>query len=133
MVLFIRSTWPLVQGCFTFGLAVFDVVFVADAVEDVDEGVDVRGAVGELDAIVCEHRMDRVGHGGDKVSEELGGRHFLGFGMKLSIGELGSSIDGNEEIEFSFSGLHFGDVDVARPWRIWTIVLPSIQKRIMHH
>ncbi len=51
-----------------FGQPVFDFVFIADTVEDMPEGVFVPGLVGELDAIVGQNRVDRVGDGFDKVA-----------------------------------------------------------------
>ena len=32
--------------------------------------------------------------------------------MQLSEGELAGAVDGDEEVELAFGGLHFGDVDM---------------------
>lgn len=50
----------------------FDGALIADPIEDVVEGVFVTGLVGELDAVVGQHRMDSVGHCRDQVAQELG-------------------------------------------------------------
>ena len=46
------------------------------------------------------------------MAQELGCDHFCGPLVQLDIGELAGPIDGHEEIELAFRGLHLGDVDV---------------------
>jgi hypothetical protein len=68
-----------------------------------------------LDSIVGEHDLDPVGHTGDKGLQEGARGLHIGLADELSDRELGSSIDGDEEIELALRGLHFGDVDVEKP------------------
>ena len=68
--------------------------------------------VGELDAVVGEHRVDEVGHGVDQGVEEGCCRLGVGAFDELHEGELRGPVDGNEEVELAFGGSHFGDVDV---------------------
>ena len=49
-----------------------DLVLVAHALEDVLAVADVACAFGELDAVVRQHGVDRVGHGLDQVAQALG-------------------------------------------------------------
>ncbi len=56
--------------------------------------------------------MDLVGHGLEQVLQELPGSLSISRFNESSDGELGSSVDAHEEEKFSFSGLHFGNVDV---------------------
>ncbi len=65
-------------GMLDFGEPVFDVVLIADPVEDMVEGVLVVRHVGELDAIIGEHGVDGIRHGSDQVAQELGGDHLTG-------------------------------------------------------
>ncbi len=58
---------PIGPGMVDFGQPVFDFVFIADPVEDMPGGVFVPGLVGELDTVVGQNRVDRVGNGLDKV------------------------------------------------------------------
>ena len=50
----------------------------------------------ELDAVVGEHGVDAVGHGGDKSLEEGGCRDACCALDELDEGELRNAIDGNE-------------------------------------
>lgn len=62
-------------GMLNLGEPVFDVVLIADPVEDMVEGVLVVRQVGEPDAIIGEHGVDGIRHGSDQVAQELGGDH----------------------------------------------------------
>ena len=68
--------------------------------------------VGELDAVVGEHRVDEVGHGLDQGIEEGCCRLGVGALDELHEGELRGPLDGNVEVELAFGGSDFGDVDV---------------------
>ena len=50
----------------------------------------------------------------------------IGLVDELSDRELGSSIDGDEEIELALRGLHFGDVDVEEADRIGLELPPRL-------
>ena len=42
----------------------------------------------------------------------------LGLAMKFDIGEFARAINGDEQVELAFGGLHFGDVDMEEADRI---------------
>ena len=86
-------------GMLDLGQPVVDVMLAADAVEDVLEGMNVPVVVGELDAIVCEHDVEPVGHGCDQIAQERGSGHFPGLLVQFDIGELGGAVDGDEQVE----------------------------------
>ena len=70
-----------------------------------------------MDAIVGEHDLDPVGHGGDK-GLQVGAR-----GRRICFVDderprLGGAVDRDEEIELALRRLHFGDVDVEEADRI---------------
>jgi len=94
------------------GEPVLDAVLVADPVEDVVESVFVAGLIGELDAVVGQHRMDGVGSGCDEIAQELGCIHLAGFGIELSESEPGRAVNRYKEIQLAFGRLHLGNVDV---------------------
>ena len=62
--------------------------------------------------------ISTLGHGGDKGLQEGARGLHIGLMDELSDRELGSSIDGGEEIKLALRGLHFGDVDVEEADRI---------------
>lgn len=70
------------------GQAVLNAALVTDPVEDMVEGIYVVGVIGELDTVVGQHRMDRIGHSLDQVAQELGGDHLAGLCMQLDEHEL---------------------------------------------
>lgn len=94
------------------GQTMLDAVFVADPIEDVMEGVFVACLIGELDAVIGQHRMDRIGDGRDQVAQELGSDHLACFPMQFDKGELAGSVDCHEQTQLAFGGLNLGDVDV---------------------
>jgi hypothetical protein len=69
-------------------------------------------------SIVGQHGVDRVGHGGSEVAKEVAcdapGRLLV----KLDKGELGRSVDGDEEVELALLGPDLGDVDVEEADRV---------------
>ena len=78
-----------------------------------------------MDAVVGEHDLDPVGHGGDKGLQEGARGLRIGLVDELSDRELGGAVDGDEEIELALRGLHFGDVDVEEADRIGLELAPS--------
>ena len=56
--------------------------------------------------------MDLVGYGLDQGDQEGRGRGSAGLRNKLDEGEFAGPIDGHIEIELTFGGAYFGDVDV---------------------
>jgi len=62
--------------------------------------------------------VDFVGNGLHQRPEKVPGNASGSLLNKLGKGELGSSIDGYEEIEPTFRRLHLGNVDVEKADRI---------------
>ena len=62
--------------------------------------------------------MDLVRNGGDQGHEEGGGGDAGRVLDELREGELAGPIDGHEEVELAFGGLHLGDVDVEEADRV---------------
>lgn len=89
-----------------------DVVLVADPVEDMREGVSVVRHIGKLDAVIGQHRVDRIGDRLDRVAQELGGKHLAGSFVQLDQGELAGPVDRDEQSQLALCRLHLGDVDV---------------------
>ena len=71
-----------------------------------------------MGAVVGKHGMDGVGHGFDEGAQEVSGDPACGFFMQLNEGELGHSIDGDQQIEPALGGLDFSDVDVEVAERV---------------
>ena len=101
----------------------FDAAFAASHVEHVRYvaggwtiGVARREA--ELDAVVRQDRVNLVRNGGDQRDQEGGGGHTVGALDQLHKREFARAIDGDEQIEFAFGRLRFGDVDVKEAYRI---------------
>jgi hypothetical protein len=87
-------------------------------VPDLGRAPGFAARIGEVGAVVGQHGVDPVGHGLDEDIQEVGGEPRSGFGMQLGEGELGGSVDGDEEVEPAFGGLDLGDVDVEITDRI---------------
>jgi hypothetical protein len=79
------------------GEPVLEAVGMAHPVEDVTEGVLIPLAIGELNAVAGQYRMDLVGHSGHQVAQELGGDHFVCFLVELRVCELADAVDGDEQ------------------------------------
>ena len=56
--------------------------------------------------------MDSIGHSLNQIAQELRSYHLTGFSMQCSEPELGSTINGNEEIKLTLCCLHLSDVDM---------------------
>jgi hypothetical protein len=98
-----------------FGQPRINPILLADAIKDMVKGVDIALAIGELDAIISEHRVDLIGDGGHHVPEELSGDHFVGFCMQLGIGKLTGAVNGDQQGELAFFRADLGDVDMEVP------------------
>ncbi len=66
---------PVRPGMVHLGQALVDGVLPANTAEGVFEGEPVLLAVGELDAVIGQDRMDLVRHRCDQIAQELGGDH----------------------------------------------------------
>lgn len=71
-----------------FGEPVLDAVLVANPVEDVVERIFVTRVIGELDAVVRQHRVDGVGNRCDQIAQELGRDHLARLLVEFGVGEL---------------------------------------------
>lgn len=105
-------------GMTDFGQAVLDAVLGANPSEDMTTVMDILGMQGELDTIVSEHCVDLVGNGINQVPEKLGSSHFTGLPDQLDKSELAGAVDGDKEIDFSFTCAQLSNVDVKVPNRI---------------
>jgi hypothetical protein len=56
--------------------------------------------------------VDLVGHGLDQSTEEVRGRVDVGLLLQLGEGELGGSVDRDEEVKLALLRPDLGDVDV---------------------
>ena len=54
-------------GMVSFGEAMLDAILLADAIENMMEGVLIALTIGELDAVIGEHGVDLVGYGSNQV------------------------------------------------------------------
>jgi hypothetical protein len=92
---------------------------LADAIEDVREGILIALPIGELDTVLGQHRVDLVGHGGDQLTQELCGYCLVSVRMQLGRGKLADTIDGDRQIGFAFFRADLRDVDMEgaeAPW-----------------
>ncbi len=85
----------------------------------------IAGGIGELHAIVGEHRVDFVGHGFDQRSEEIRRDSRGGASVELHKSEFARPINGDKEMELALGGLNFGDVDMKIADRIGFEFLPG--------
>jgi hypothetical protein len=61
--------------------------------------------------------VDTVRNSCDECFQEGGSSH-IGLLREFDHSELGSSIDGYEEMEFALGGVHFGQIDVEEADRV---------------
>lgn len=92
---------------------VLDAVLSASHVEHVSHvsrgrPVCVARRIAELDAVVGKHCVDFVSHHLDQGDEEGGCIDAVCLLDQLDEGELGRSVDGNEEVKLAFGRLHLG-------------------------
>jgi hypothetical protein len=57
---------------------------------------------------VSQDGVELVGHGGDQVAQEWRRHCLAGLWMQLGIGNLASAVDGHEQLELAFFGVHLG-------------------------
>ena len=74
--------------------------------------VAVLGDVGELDAVVGQHRVYFVRNSGNQCFQEVRRRPGGGTLDEVDKGELGGPIYRDIEVEFAFGGLHLSQIDV---------------------
>lgn len=105
-------------GVFHLGQTVLDTVFITNPAEDVMEGINIAGPIGELDAVIGQNRVDFVENGLDQAPKEPRCDHFTRLLMKLDKGELAGPVDGDEQAQLVLSCLNLGDIDVKVTDRI---------------
>jgi hypothetical protein len=50
-----------------FGQPMVNTILMTDAIKDMVKGVDIALPIGELDAVIGEHRVDLVGYGSNQA------------------------------------------------------------------
>lgn len=81
-------------------------------------GPAITGWIGEVGSVVGQYGVDFIGNGLRQRPEKFPGNASGCLLNKLSEGELGSSVDGYEEIKPAFSRMHLGNVNVEIADRI---------------
>jgi hypothetical protein len=99
-------------GIIGFGEAVLDGVFLTHTPKDRQESIGIPLAVGELNAVVRQNLLDLIRHGSDEVTRALCGHSFHGLRVRVGIGALRCPVNGDKQVEFTFFGTPFGDVEV---------------------
>jgi hypothetical protein len=67
------------------------------------KGVFVVRHVGELDAVVGQHGMDGIRHGGDEIAQELSGDHLACLAVQLDEGGLAGPVDRHEQPQLALA------------------------------
>lgn len=80
--------------------------------------VAVAGLFSELDAVVCQDRMDLVGGGFDENFKELPGCSSVCPFYQLGDRKLAGAVNGHEHVKLAFGGLDLGDIHVEEPDQI---------------
>jgi hypothetical protein len=104
--------WAIRPGMVGCGEPMVDGIRMTDASKNMLKGLDITFAIGELDAVISQHRMTLIGHGGHQVPEALSRDHFVGFLMQLGIGQCAGSVDGDKEGELAFFRAPLRDVEM---------------------
>src|SRR4028119_615209 len=105
MVRFIRSTWPFVHGCRGLVSRCSTSRSAQAASKEwqrkgtfaarmalMSSGPAVAGWIGEVSAVVGEHRVDPVGHGRDEVTKEVARNAPRRLLVQLDKGELARAV-----------------------------------------
>jgi hypothetical protein len=79
--------------------------------------------IGELDAIIGQNDVEPVGHDGDQVTQEGCGDHLPGLLVQFNESELGSAVDGDEEIQLALSRLNLRDINMEVAERVGSELL----------
>lgn len=71
-----------------------------------------------MGAVIRENGVDLIRQSGDERAQEIGCDASCCLWRELGESELGSSVDGDEEVELAFGGSHFGEIDMKVADRI---------------
>ena len=93
MLWFGRSVIYVGEGTGVFESVSSEGLLARDHLADLDWGPGFALGIGEVDAVVGQHRMDLVGYRLDEGAQEVGC-----FDVQLSKGELVGAVDGDEEV-----------------------------------
>ena len=77
-----------------------------------------RRVVGELEGVVGQHRVDRVGHGCDQITKKVRCNPLSGPVVQLNEGELARAVGGHEQVQLALFRADLCDVDVELSDRI---------------
>jgi hypothetical protein len=102
-------------GMVGFGEPMVDARLLTDAIKDLLTGVDIALAVGEWDAVIGQHGMNLLGHGGDQVPEDLSRNHVVGWFMQLSSGHFAGPVNGDKSGERAFFRCPIGPPVMVNP------------------
>lgn len=79
---------------------------------DVIRRLAIASGIGEVRAVVGEHRVNAVGHGGGDVAQEVASDPTGGLLALLDNCELGRPVDRDQQVELALFGSHLGQIDV---------------------
>jgi hypothetical protein len=88
-------------------------MLLTDASKDLLKSLDIALPIGELEAVIGEHRVDLVGDGGHQVPEELRGDHLGGCCLPLGIGQLAGAVNRDKPGECAFFRADLGAIELA--------------------
>lgn len=75
----------------------------------------IAGRIGEVCAVIGEHRVDAARHSGSEVAQQVRGDPTGGFFVQLEEGELRGPVDRDQQVELALLGSHLGQIDVEVP------------------
>ena len=105
------------------GEAMLDAIFATAHGEHVrsefgGRAICISGWQAKLNAVIGQNGMNFIGHGGNARDEKGRRRDAVCLLFQLDEGKFAGSVDGDEEIQLSLGGLHFGDIDVEEADRV---------------
>ncbi len=108
-------------GMTGFRQTMFDPVSFADHVEahgTRPRRISMTELLSELDAVIGQNGMNPIRDHAQAVFEEFPGCLPIGFPDQLCDSEFACPVDGNEEVQLTFSSLDFGYVEMKEPDRV---------------
>lgn len=89
-----------------------DALLTAHTLETMTQGIVIAASVGQLAAVVGQHGVDLVRHGGHEAAQELRRHHLGGFGVPHDIYLRARPIDGHESPQPALFGTHLGTIEM---------------------